>query len=105
MNGNKSHNNKYVVSYVLPSAIFFGSQTQDDISEAVVFHTLVFDTPDVALVAANRACAVLSLYKIVPHLAVLYLAVMIVLASVQLLQQTANIAFQTTISLFVSAFY
>jgi hypothetical protein len=87
------------------AAIFLGPQTQDDILEAVAFHTRVFDTPDASLVAANRACAVLSLYKIVPHLAVLFLAVMIVLASVQLLQQTANIAFQTTISLFVSAFY
>jgi hypothetical protein len=87
------------------AAVFLGPQTQDDILEAVAFHTRVFETPDVALLVANRACAVLSLYKIVPHLALLFLTVMIALASVQLLQQTANIAFQTTIALFVSAFY
>jgi hypothetical protein len=87
------------------AAFFLGPQTQDDIFESVAYHTRVFETPDTALITANRACAVLSLYKIVPHLALLFLAVMIALASVQLLQQTANIAFQTTISLFVSAFY
>ncbi len=87
------------------AASVLGPQAQDDVLAAVAFHTRVFETPDGPLLAANRACAVLSLYKILPHLALLFLALMLALAAVQILLQTASVALQTAFALLVSAFY
>jgi len=87
------------------ASIVLGQQIQDDIQEAVVFHARVFKTPDTPLITTNRVCAVVSSYKLVPHLALLFISLMLVLAALQVLQQTANVALQTLFALFVSAFY
>jgi hypothetical protein len=87
------------------ASIVLGQQGQDDIEEAVTFHSRVFNTPDTSLITTNRVCAVVSLYKILPHIALLLICLMLALAAVQVLQQTANVALQTMFALFVSSFY
>jgi hypothetical protein len=87
------------------TAIILGQQGQEDIQEAVAFHSRVFSTPDIPLITTNRVCAVVSSYKLLPHAALLLVSLMLALAAVQVLQQTANVALQTMFALFVSAFY
>ncbi len=87
------------------AALLLGEQTQQDIRAAVAFHTRVFETPDTALLATKRVCAVLSLYKLIPYLALGFVATLLTLASLQVLQQTASVAAQTTFALLVSAFH
>jgi hypothetical protein len=86
-------------------SVVLGEQTQDDIQAALDFHTRVFETPDIALLTTKRVCAVLSLYKLMPYLAILFVVVMLALASLQVLQQTVSVAVQTTCVLLVSAFH
>jgi hypothetical protein len=86
-------------------SIILGQQGQDDIQEAVAFHSRVFKTPDIPLITTNRVCAVVSSYKLLPHFALLLISLMLALAAVQVLQQTVNVALQTMFALFVSAFY
>jgi hypothetical protein len=87
------------------AVMLLGPETQDDVLEALVFHARVFDAQDAALAATKRACAVLSLYKLVPHAVLLFFALMLVFASVQVLQQTVTVVVQTIFALLVSAFY
>jgi hypothetical protein len=86
-------------------SVVLGEQTQDDIQAALDFHTRVFETPDIALLTTKRVCAVLSLYKLMPYLAILFVVVMLALASLQVLQQTVSVAVQTMCVLLVSAFH
>ena len=86
-------------------AVFVSQQTQDDIQAAVAFHTLVFHTPDADLITTNRVCAVVSLYKLIPFAALLFVCVMLALGAVQTALLTATVAFQVTFALFLSAFY
>ena len=86
-------------------AVMLGQQGQDDIQEAVAFHSRVFRTPDIPLITTNRVCAVVSSYKLLPHIALILISLMLALAAVQVLQQTVNVALQTIFALFVSAFY
>jgi len=87
------------------TSLLLGQQTQDDVQAALLFHARVFDAPDAALLTTKRVCAVLSSYKLVPYVALLFVALMLAGASLQVLLQTANVAFQTTFALFVSAFH
>ena len=86
-------------------SIFIGQQGQDDIEESVIFHSRVFNTQDTPLITTNRVCAVISSYKLLPYIALVLLLVMLALAAVQVLLQTANVALQTMFALFVSSFY
>jgi hypothetical protein len=85
--------------------ILLGQGGQQDVLEALVFHARVYDSSDAALSATKRACAVLSLYKVVPYAALLFFTLMLVFASVQVMQQTLNVVIQTIFALLVSAFY
>jgi hypothetical protein len=44
-------------------------------------------------------------YKLVPHAVILFFALMLVFGSLQVLQQTVTVVFQTIFALLVSAFY
>lgn len=86
-------------------ALMLGQQGQDDIQEAIAFHSRVFKTPDMPLLTTKRVCAVLSSYKLLPHVALVLISLLIALAALQVLQQTVNVAIQTMFALFVSSFY
>jgi hypothetical protein len=87
------------------ASTLLGQQTQDDMAAALTFHARVFATPDPALIATKRVCAVLSSYKLFPYLALFFVALMLTFGSLQVLQQTFSVAFQATFALFVSAFH
>jgi len=86
-------------------SLVISQQMQDDIQAAVDFHARVFRTPDTDLITTNRLCALISSYKLIPQLALLFVCVMLALGLVQTLMLTVNVAFQVTFALFVSAFY
>jgi hypothetical protein len=82
-----------------------GEQMQGDIQAAVAFHARVFATPDDTLINSNRICAFISLYKLIPYLALSFFCVMLAFAGIQALLLTVLVALQLAFSLFVSAFY
>jgi hypothetical protein len=86
-------------------AVVMSQQRQDEILEAVAFHARVYDTSDAELITTNRLCALVSAYKLIPYVALLFVAVMLVLGAVQALMLTVNVCFQVTFALFVSTFY
>jgi hypothetical protein len=86
-------------------SVVLSQQRQDEIQEAVAFHARVYHTSDKDLITINRVCALVSSYKLIPYVALLFIGVMLSLGAVQAFMLTVNIGFQATFALFVSAFY
>jgi hypothetical protein len=85
--------------------LILGQDRIDDVLQALVYHARVLNAQDEALTTTKRVCALLSVYKLVPHAVILFFALMLVFGSLQVLQQTVTVVFQTIFALLVSAFY